>query len=133
MTVELETTSVLSLGTGRCKQFLKPMADGPGVSWWMSRAKLISTTMRTQSQAALFQASYLLKDRLCRIDFEIPDDSWNIDSVQYLEEMIHLGRKKAEETVEALRTKFLCRPARPYVPFEPLPEREPPTSLGAPA
>ena len=120
---DLDTTSVLSVGTGKCKKFLKPTADGAGLAWWMAGGKLISTTMMTQSQAALFQASYLLQDRLCRIDFDIPDDSWNIDSVQYLEEMVHIGRKKAAETVESLRTRFLARPAKPYVPFEQLPER----------
>ena len=120
---DLDTTSVLSVGTGKCKKFLKPTADGAGLAWWMAGGKLISTTMMTQSQAALFQASYLLQDRLCRIDFDIPDDSWNIDSVQYLEEMVHIGRKKAAETVESLRMRFLGRPAKPYVPFEQLPER----------
>jgi len=120
----LDSTSVLSLGTGNCKQFLKPVVDGAGVAWWMSRAKLISTTMMTQSQGALFQAKYLIRDGLHRIDFDIPDDSWNIDSVQYLEEMVHMGRRKAEATVEKLRSKFFNRKATPYVPFEKLPTRD---------
>ena len=73
--------------------------------------------MMTQSQGVLFQASYLLRDRLCRIDFDIPDNSWNIDSICYLEEMLHNGRQKAAETVEGLQQRFFDRIAMPYMPF----------------
>ena len=33
---DLETTSVLSVGTGRCQRFMKPPGGEAGVAWWMA-------------------------------------------------------------------------------------------------
>ncbi|MGO9600378.1 MAG: CBASS cGAMP-activated phospholipase [Isosphaeraceae bacterium] len=116
----LETTSVLSIGTGRCKQFMKPPTDGAGIAWWMTEAKLMRLTMMSQAQGALFQARYFLAgENLMRIDFELPDNSWKLDSICYLGEMIHNGRQKAAETLAALRPKFFHRKAPAYTAFTP--------------
>lgn len=115
---DLGTTSVLSMGTGRCKQFMKPPAEGAGVAWWMAGAKLIRLTMMSQSQGTEFQADYLLgRENHRRVDFELPDDTWNLDSICYLEEMIHNGRQKAAEMVSPLRPRFFDRTAPSYTPF----------------
>lgn len=114
----LSTTSALSIGTGRCQQFSKPPGDRAGALWWMmGGGRIINTTMMTQAQGALFQAQYLLGDRLTRIDFDIPDSSWNIDSIQYRCEMLHRGRQEAARCLADLRGRFFDRAAPAYVPF----------------
>ena len=116
---DLRMTSAMSIGTGRCQQFAKPPGDGAGALWWMmGGGRIIRTTMMTQAQGALFQAQYLLDDRLSRIDFDIPDSSWNIDSTQYRCEMTHRGRQEAAKSLATLRSKFFDREAPAYVPFE---------------
>ncbi len=116
----LETMSVLSIGTGRLKQFMKPPAEGAGVAWWMAGGRLIRVTMLSQAQGALFQANYFLgRDRFHRIDFDLPDNTWNLDSICYLDEMIHNGRQKAADELASLRPRFFDRIAPGYTPFAP--------------
>ena len=115
---DLKSTSALSLGTGKYQHFAKPPGDGAGALWWMRGGRVIQTTMLTQAQGARFQSEYVLGDRLSRIDFDLPDDSWNIDSVQYRCEMIHRGRLEAVKQFPALRPQFFESAAPEYMPFE---------------
>jgi hypothetical protein len=114
---DLNSVSALSIGTGKCQFFAKPPGDGAGALWWMMSGRVIRTTMLTQAQGAFFQSRYVLGDRLSRIDFDLPDDSWNIDSVQYCCEMIHRGRLEATKWVPDLRAKFFEKVAPAYTPF----------------
>lgn len=115
---DLKTTSALSIGTGKLQQFHRPPADGAGALWWSKGGRLIRTTMMAQAQAAHFQAEYLLQDRLMRVDFDLPDDSWSLDSVELCSEMIHRGRQHAAKMLEPVRRSFLDRTAAPFIPFD---------------
>jgi hypothetical protein len=65
-----------------------------------------------------FQAEYLLQDRLTRVDFDLPDDSWSLDSVELCAEMIHRGRQEAAKMLVPLQRSFLDRSATPFVPYD---------------
>jgi hypothetical protein len=115
---DLKSTSALSIGTGKLQQFHRPPADGAGVLWWSKGGRLIRATMTAQAQGAHFQAEYLLQDRLTRVDFDLPDDSWSLDSVELCAEMIHRGRQEAAKMLVPLRRSFLDRMAAPFVSYE---------------
>lgn len=112
---DLETTSVLSIGTGRAAMFANPPDHKAGLGWWASR--LFGLTLLTQSQGATFQGKYVLADRFERIDFDIPDSTWTIDSVCYVDQMIHNGRQRAAELLDGVRGRFLAYEAALYRPF----------------
>jgi len=114
---DLRATSALSIGTGKLQHYIKPPADGAGGLWWTMGGRLVRTTMMTQAQGAYFQASYLLGDRLTRVDFDLPDSSWGLDSVELCREMIHRGRQRAAKELDLLRRTFFDRVAPQFTPF----------------
>jgi hypothetical protein len=114
---DLKTTSAFSIGTGRLQQFHKPPADGAGGLWWTMDGRLVRTTMMAQAQGAHFQAEYLLRDRLRRVDFDLPDNTWGLDSVDLCPEMIHRGRQQAAKEFGTLRHSYFDRLAPEFIPY----------------
>jgi uncharacterized protein len=114
--VDLDSISVLSIGTGRTMYFAKPPAAGGGVAWWL--APLIELVSVTQAQGVSFESAYILDESYCRIDFDVPNGSWKLDSVDVVDELIHLGRAKAPELFADIHNRFLRSPTARYIPFE---------------
>jgi hypothetical protein len=114
-TFGLNDTHMLSISTGSSTFFADPPAQGAGVAWWASR--LIDLISISQSQGVHFQAKAILTDRYERVDFAIPDDSWKLDSVNLVEQMIHNGRQRAVEVLAAMRPRFFEATVSPYRPF----------------
>ncbi len=72
--------SLLSIGTGTRRHFSRPNDGDAGLRWWGPR--LLSISGETQSEGIHFQAQYLLGDSYTRVDFEIPEGKWDLDSVE---------------------------------------------------
>ncbi len=113
--VPLDSITVLSMGTGRASYFAKPPAGGGGIAWWL--APLLELVSVSQAQGVHFQSSYILGDRYHRVDFDLPNESWKLDCVDVVDQLIHLGRDKAAEHLAGIHAKFMANRASPYVPF----------------
>jgi hypothetical protein len=107
---------MLSVGTGRASYFAKPPADGAGLIWW--GPKLYNVSSIAQAQGINFQAQYVLGDRLRRIDYDLPDGRWSLDSVDMLAEMTKIGHERANENLAVLQPVFFIEKAQhPFTPF----------------
>lgn len=109
--------SILSIGTGKPRLFIKPDNDKPGVAWWGPR--IVNTMAFAQSQGEHFKTQYLLGDRYMRIDFDLPPESWDLDSVNSLESLLHIGRQQAVESFESVRRKFFSSKVLRFRSFPP--------------
>ena len=59
-----------------------------------------------------------LGDRLHRIDYDLPDGRWSLDSVDMLDEMSRIGHERSSENLAALRPVFFSERAQhPYHSF----------------
>jgi uncharacterized protein len=108
--------SLLSIGTGTRRRFSKPNECDTGLRWWGPR--LLSISGETQSEGIHSQAQYLLADRYMRVDFEIPDGKWDLDSLDKLDALIHFGDQRAVSSFPAVRERFLTECNAAYSPFD---------------
>ncbi|HZZ81627.1 MAG TPA: hypothetical protein VFE62_24205, partial [Gemmataceae bacterium] len=119
LAIEPEYISLLSIGTGKAAYFASPPAEGAGALWWAPNLYNVSSV--SQAQGINFQAQYFLGDRLTRIDYDLPDGQWSLDSVGMLSEMINIGHERCKERLVEVRDKFFAVKAQhPFVPFEPV-------------
>lgn len=95
---------VLSLGTGRNRDFGNPRDADTGLKWWAPR--IVDVIGNAQSDGVNFQMRHLLGARYTRIDFDIPDSSWRLDAFDKLAELEHTGFAKADEFMPRLRAPF---------------------------
>jgi uncharacterized protein len=103
--------SILSIGTGMPTYFLKPKDNDSGLRWWGPR--IYNVLSVSQSQGEDFKARYILGNRYHRIDFRIPDKSWDLDSIEMLQEYTHIGRQKAAEHFSAVKANYFYAQASP--------------------
>jgi hypothetical protein len=108
--------SLLSIGTGTHRQFSKPDDGDTGLRWWGPR--FLSISGETQSEGIHSQAQYLLGDRYTRVDFDIPEGKWDLDSVDNLGELIHFGDQCAVVSFPGLQARFLSECNAAYSPFD---------------
>lgn len=114
--ISLERIELLSVGTGKASYFAMPSTSGAGLVWW--GRKIIDVSSIAQSQGVSFQSQYVLGSQYFRVDYDLPDGSWNLDSVAMLDRMRHIGAVKADEYFATLRDSFLkSRGHHPYAPF----------------
>ncbi|MBS0151042.1 MAG: patatin-like phospholipase family protein [Nitrospira sp.] len=107
--------SILSIGTGKPRLFVEPDSDKPGIAWWGPR--IMNTVAFAQSQGEHFKTKYFLEDRYMRIDFDLPPESWDLDSVNSLKSLLHIGRQQAIESFEGVRQKFFSSKVLRFHPF----------------
>jgi uncharacterized protein len=74
----------------------------------------------TQSQGIGWQAQYLLGSRHHRIDYDLPDNTWKLDSVELIPRLFHIGHQEAHNTLKDLRYTFFSEPAPQYKPYDPV-------------
>ncbi len=114
--IELESILLLSVGTGRATYFAKPPDDGAGLFFWGPILYNVSSV--AQSQGINFQTQYILGDRAFRIDYDLPDGTWSLDSVDMLEQMMAIGRERCTENINVLQQMFFNGKAQhPYHAF----------------
>ncbi len=114
--IQQENIYLLSVGTGNASYFAKPPVGGAGILWWAPQFYNISSV--AQSQGINFQAQYILGDRSHRIDYDLPDGRWNLDSVDILRQMIKIGRERSHENFAKLSPIFFQSKAfHPYFAF----------------
>ena len=56
-------------------------------------------------------------DRYKRIDFRREDDSWKLDAVEKVPQLIHMGKDEAAWKLEQLTDSFFDEPAPEFVLF----------------
>lgn len=103
-TRDFDGVQVLSVGTGRGRYSLAP-PNGAGLAWWGPR--LIDVMSLTQSEGTMRVAGFMLGERLHRVDFDLPDNTWRLDSVEHIEQLIHFGREEAHRQLALLRNCLL--------------------------
>ena len=119
-TIPASKVRLLSVGTGKASSFNQPPGSDAGLLWWGPR--LFNTSSVAQSQGINFQALFILKDRLHRVDYDLPDGTWALDHVQTLSEMTRIGHERATENLVTLRSSFFhTRSQFPYAPYDPSP------------
>jgi uncharacterized protein len=106
---------VLSVGTGKVPFHLRPPPKAEGIIFWAPQ--IIDLMGLVQSQGVNFQMKHLLGDRYQRVDFVVPSDSWRLDHVAVIEELIHLGREAAREHFVHLAPEFLVARGTALSPY----------------
>jgi uncharacterized protein len=107
---------LLSIGTGTPNYSIKAPESGTGVGWWAGH--LLDVVSMSQAQGVHNQTNYVLGKRYHRVDFDVPDSSWSLDSVDLIPKLLHIGREKAAEHFAHLKHEFFSSTiSHPYRPF----------------
>ena len=107
---------LLNIGTGSIKYSLTPPSADVGSLFWAQH--VADLMMSTQVQGQQVPLGFLLADRVKTINFEIPDDTWKLDSIQHMDDLFRLGREAAKEHFDELHDLFLQHTADPFVPVD---------------
>ncbi len=99
---------VLSIGAGRLRFHLHPSATDSGIMYWAP--ELTDLIGLVQSQGVHFQLKHMIHERYHRIDFLVPNESWRLDHVAVITDLIHLGREAAREQYAQIESEFLSMP-----------------------
>lgn len=114
--IDQESIYLLSIGTGKASYFAKPPENGAGVVWWAPH--LFNVSSVAQSQGVNFQTRYMLGDRAFRVDYDLPDGTWSLDSVDMLAQMTKIGHERSIEHLATLQPVFFAsRAMHPFFPF----------------
>ena len=113
---EFSDIHVLSIGTGEPRYSLSPPGETAGLGWWGPRVFDIASI--SQSQGTHFQLQYLLDDRYFRLNFDLPDPSWTLDSIKHLPELMHRGQTVAHENLPRILDRFFTTTAPDFDSFE---------------
>jgi len=101
---DFDGVQALSVGTGRGRYSLVP-PNGAGLAWWGPR--LIDVMSLSQSEGTMRVAEFMLGEHFHRVDFDLPDSTWHLDSVEHIEQLIHFGREEAHRQLAPLRNWVL--------------------------
>ncbi len=113
----LETTFVLSVGTGRPAVSTNPPGTKAGIFWWMAN-RLLDLSSLAQSKGVDFQAQHILGERHRRVEFDLAGPEWTMDNAGLVRSMVHIGRQRGIADVESLRANFFTGNASRFVPYE---------------
>jgi patatin-like phospholipase/acyl hydrolase len=112
-----EDIQILSIGTGRPNYSKTPPEAGAGIGWWAGH--LLDVVFTSQAQGVDNQTRYVLGKRYHRVDFDIPDNSWALDSIDLIPKLLHIGNEKAAEQFAKLNHElFKSTILHPYRPFK---------------
>ncbi len=121
-------THMLSIGTGSSTFFADPPSDAAGIAWWARALDLISIS---QSQGATSRHGQFWTTVTNGLTSFFPDSSWRLDSVNFLEQMIHNGHQMAGRGANPFGAAFSQRIGTPLIiPSRTLPEAKPTAPLG---
>ena len=112
-----EDIQILSVGTGRPNYSKTPPEAGAGIGWWSGH--LLDVVFTSQAQGVYNQCRYVLGNRYHRIDFDLADSTWGLDSVELIPKLLQIGSEKAAEHYAKLRHElFSYGVTHPYHPFD---------------
>jgi patatin-like phospholipase/acyl hydrolase len=114
-----EQVRMLSISTTNYPFRLDDPAKLRGVKDWLP--KLVDTYMFGQAQSAVNMAFCLLRRGVFhRIDYQVPPETFQMDNVRCVEQLIGMGRQIAElnENMQVVKREFLD--GHPIEPFRPL-------------
>ena len=52
-------------------------------------------------------AEFLVGNQCVRVDFDLPDNTWQLDSVEHVDRLVHFGREAAHQWLASLRESIL--------------------------
>lgn len=101
----IDDIQVLSVGTGKGRFSVVPPDAAAGLAWWGPR--ILDVMSLSQAAGTNHAAGFVLgPERLYRVDFDLPDESWKLDSIEHLDKLVHLGRQTAHSHLSRLREVF---------------------------
>ena len=107
---------VLSIGTGNTNYSLCPPGSDAGALYWAPRVADVMTT--SQVQGVQSPLEFLLGDRYRKINFDLPDDTWTLDNVARIPDLLDVGRREGERVFEEVADAFFTEPkSQDYVPY----------------
>jgi hypothetical protein len=96
---------LLSIGTGSPQYFFEPADGNDGIAGW--GPQLFEIGSGAQSQGAHFKAQHLVgPERYKRINFLMPNPPWELDAVDKLQQLIHLGEEQAANEYPHVKSSF---------------------------
>lgn len=107
--ISTEEVLLLSVGTGKGRYSIAPPDSQSGLAWWGPR--LIEVISHSQSEGAMRVAEFMVGDQCVRVDFDLPDGTWELDSVDRVDRLVHFGREAAHRQLAALRATFFNQTA----------------------
>lgn len=107
---------VLSIGTGISRFSLAPPGADAGQLYWA--AKVAHVMGASQTDGLELPLEFVLGDRYRRVNFDLPDDTWTLDGIQHLAELMELGRARGEECMADLASTFFDTTTTAYQPFD---------------
>lgn len=103
---------LLNIGSGTTKFSMTPPGKEAGSLYWAQ--KIADVMMSNQVQGMQVPLRFLLADRVKSINFDLPDETWKLDAVQHMDEIMELGRQAARDHRSELEDIFLNHTPDPY-------------------
>ena len=123
---ELDEVELLSVGTGAAR-FHRGVATGGGprfrrgghhgLAGWGT--DVVDLSMHAQTDRAENFMHYLLGGRHRRVQFPLPDGSFDLDAVDQVGTLVQMAFEEAKRSAREVRRRFLTEPVSPFVPLPP--------------
>ena len=121
----LADVDLLSIGTGAAR-FHRSVATGGrrfrsgghhGLVGWGT--DVVDLSMHAQTDRAENFMHYLLGASHCRVQFPLPEGSFDLDAVGQVETLVQMASEEAKRSARDVRRRFLDAPVAPFTPIPP--------------
>ncbi len=102
---------MLTIGTGTAKLEVTPPKDAGAIFW---APQIADVMLSSQVQGLQIPLRFLLADRVKQINFELPDESWTLDAVEHMDDLIEMGRLAARQQADQIIATFLQHIPDPF-------------------
>lgn len=109
---DVSTIEILSVGTGRTTYSLCPPGSDAGILYWSRH--VADVMVLSQAQGTEIPLDYLLGDRFHQVNFDLADDSWKLDSIQHLKQLLEMGRQRADREFDKIAPRFFTETVTHY-------------------
>jgi patatin-like phospholipase/acyl hydrolase len=118
LSVPLEATSVLSIGTYDAVASRPARLDHGGILAWARGGAVVDVLMRAQSIGVNNQVRFLLgEDRHLRIDPKVPAADVALDRIRDVDELIGRAAHYSRTFMPLIEKRFCAHKAAPFVPL----------------
>ncbi len=107
---------ILSIGTGQVDYSLSPPGHDAGILYWSQH--VANVMIISQVQGCQTPLQYFFDDRYYQINFKLPNDTWTLDGVQHIRDLLRFGRECGEREFDTAKDRFFQEPVTRYVPFQ---------------
>ncbi len=111
----VEDVEIVSIGTTSEPFDVSRRRRAGGILAW--GRGVVELLMQAQVDAALGQASLLMKARMLRIDAVTRPGRFSLDNAGGISDLQALGEQSARQHEKEISRRFLQRPAEPFVPY----------------